>query len=247
MKSYLFEDRFYQEVHADGLPFYQHKTGDPCDPDLLHLFSWQSFPTSGSSLLELGCGDAFITVFLAGMGLTVTGVDSSPTAIAHGKQNLVAAGVEANLHVGDVCNLEFVASGEFGFILDSHCFHCITDYGERALFLRECRRVLQPGGSLFLACMAEQSMDWTKDVKDLPWQREYNTDERGCFFESLVPPGGSDRVKSRIFIREDVLRTELEAAGFRIVRFETYTPDTCPEDRTFLVQVESEPSRLPAR
>jgi len=25
MKSYLFEDRFYQEVHADGFPSYQHE------------------------------------------------------------------------------------------------------------------------------------------------------------------------------------------------------------------------------
>ena len=247
MKSYLFEERFYQKIHADGFPFYQHEGGDPCDPDLLHLFSWQSFPASGSSLLELGCGDAFITVFLVKMGLSVTGVDASPTAIKHGKQNLVAAGVEANLHVGDVCNLDFVTSGEFGSILDSHCLHCLTDYGERALFLRECHRVLQPGGSLFLACMAEQSMDWTKAVKDLPWQREYEIDERGCYFESLVPPGSSDRVKSRIFIREEILRNEIEAAGFRIIRFEQYAPDTCPEDKSFLVQVKLEPGLLPAK
>lgn len=97
---------------------------------------------------------------------------------------------------------------------------------------------MQLTGSLFLASMAEQSMDWTKSVEDLPWQRKYEIDEKGCYFESLLPPGSAKRVKSRLFIREEVLRKELENAGFRIVQFERFSPKSDPEDKIFLAQVE---------
>ena len=81
-------------------------------------------------------------------------------------------------------------------------------------------------------------MDWTKSVEDLPWQRKYDIDEKGCYFESLLPPGSAKRVKSRLFIREEVLRKELENAGFRIVQFERFSPKSDPEDKIFLAQVE---------
>lgn len=41
----------------------------------------------------------------------VTGVDCSPTAIKHGRKNLAAAGLQADLHVGDVCNIDFAKTG----------------------------------------------------------------------------------------------------------------------------------------
>jgi ubiquinone/menaquinone biosynthesis C-methylase UbiE len=235
LKSYLFEEHCYREVHIDGLPFYQHKVGDPCDPDLEELFSWDSFPCDGSQLLELGCGDGFVTSFLAKQGLSVTGIDCSPTAIEHARQNMKAAGLEAELYVGDACGLEFLSNGVFPFILDSHSYHCITDYQDRAAFLQECGRLLSPAGVLFLATMAEQPMDWTKSMENLPWHRKYDVDEKGCYFETLVPPGSSDRVKSRLFIRESILREELSSAGFSIVRYESFSPRNDPKDFSFLV------------
>lgn len=240
MKNYLFEEYCYREVHTDGLPFYQHKVGDPCDSDLEELFSWDSFPRDGSHLLELGCGDGFVTSFLAKLGLSVTGIDCSPTAIEHARQNMKAAGLEAELQVGDVCGLDFLSNGVFPFILDSHCYHCITDYQDRAAFLKECGRLLSPDGVLFLATMAEQPMDWTKSVEHLPWHRKYEVDEKGCYFETLVPPGSSDRVASRLFIREGILREELSCAGFSIIRFERFSPRNDPKDFSFLVAAKQE-------
>jgi len=240
-KAYLHEDSCYRDVHRDGRPFYQHEADDPCEPDLQHLFSCSSFPGAGASLLELGCGDGFLTVRLAAMGLSVTGVDCSQAAIQRAQENLHRAGFEANLHAGDACNLSFLAEESFPFILDSHCMHCITDYADRALFLRECHRVLAGEGRLFLATMGEQSMEWTRTIARSAWQEErkiaYAVDERGCYIQSLVPPGSSERVRSRIFVREEVLREEIKTANFEVVRFERFAPQDDPGDVSFLVEL----------
>ena len=126
IKDYLHEELCYRDIHSDGKPYYQHETGDSCDPDLRHLFSWETFPGKGGKILELGCGDGFITVVLASKGLSVTGVDCSPTAILHAQKNLEQVGCSATLHVGDACNLHFVESESFRYVLDCHCLHCIT-------------------------------------------------------------------------------------------------------------------------
>ena len=238
-KQYLHEDLCYRDIHRDGKPYYQHEAGDPCDPDLLHLFAWDSFPCKGSSILELGCGDGFVTATLASMGLSVTGVDCSATAIQYARANLASAGHTATLHVGDA---DFVESESCCFVLDCHCLHCITDYRDRLRFLAECRRVMSPEGKLFVATMGEQSMDWNETIARSPWQKQrkmtYFTDEKSCYVESLIPPGRSERVNSRIFIREDILRQELKTAGLIIRRFEHFAPDSDPGDITFLIEAQ---------
>ena len=239
-KEYLHEDLSYRDVHRDGKPYYQHEAGDPCDPDLAQLFSWDSFPRGGAHVLELGCGDGFVTIVLAGMGLSVTGVDCSPTAIHRARENLARADRTATLHVGDACDLDLVPRGSWDFVLDSHCLHCITDYRDRQHFLTECQRVMSPTGKLFVATMGEQSMEWTRTIDGSTWQKARKTafqvDEKGCFVESLIPPGASERVNARIFVREDVLREEFDTAGLAITRFERFAPQTDPDDITFLVE-----------
>jgi len=81
----------------------------------------------------------------------------------------------------------------------------------------------------------KRPMNWTKSMENLPWHRKYEIDEKGCYFETLVPPGSSDRVKSRLFIRESILREELCSAGFFIVRYESFSPRNDPKDFSFLV------------
>jgi 2-polyprenyl-3-methyl-5-hydroxy-6-metoxy-1,4-benzoquinol methylase len=240
-KDYLYEDRCYRDVHRDGKPYYQHEEGDACDPDLTRLFSWESFPRAGDRILELGCGDGFVTIALAAMGLSVTGVDCSSAAISRARENLTRAGRAAVLHVGDACDLDFLGSGSWDSVLDSHCLHCITDYGDRQRFLGECRRVMSPSGRLFLATMGEQSMEWTRTIDRSPWRRErktaFHVDERGCYVESLVPPETSERVNARIFVREEVLREEVDTAGLAVTRFERFAPPSDPDDITLLVEV----------
>ena len=240
-KDYLHEDLCYRDIYRDGKPYYQHEASDPCAPDLQHLFSWSNFPGEGAKLLELGCGDGFVTRILTSMGLVVTAVDCSQVAVQRAQVNLCNAGLSANVHVGDACGLAFLNQESFPFILDSHCLHCIADYTNRSLFLRECHRVLTSDGRLFLATMGEQSMEWTKTIQLSAWQKEreitYDVDEKGCYVQSLIPPDTLERVNSRIFIREEVLREEITTAGFEILRFERFAPENDPGDISFLVEL----------
>jgi 2-polyprenyl-3-methyl-5-hydroxy-6-metoxy-1,4-benzoquinol methylase len=206
------------------------------------MFSWDSFPVEGAKLLELGCGDGFVTVRLASMGLRITGIDCSGVAVQRAHENLTNAGLSADLHIGDACDLAFLNQESFPFILDSRCLHCITEYADRSLFLSQCHRVLTSGGRLFLATMGEQSMEWTRTLELSTWQKEreitYDVDEKGCYFQSLVPPGTSERFNSRIFIHEEVLREEITTAGFEIIRFEQFAPENDPGDISFLVELQ---------
>ena len=60
-RDYLLEDLIYADVHRDGRTYYQHKDDGPCEEDFAYLFTWDSFPMKGESILELGCGDGFTT------------------------------------------------------------------------------------------------------------------------------------------------------------------------------------------
>ncbi len=235
-RDYLLEELLYEQTHRDGKPYYRQEADWPCAPEFASLFAWDSFPKRGSSILELGCGDGFHTSFLVKMGLAVTGVDCSLTAIRFAKENLKHAEPPVTLLVGDVCRLG-LPPDSFDSILDSHCLHCVTDYPLRLAFLSECRRVLKPQGRLFLATMAAQAMEWANDIEPGPQDRRYEIDERGCYFESRSAPGRIERTKFRLLVTEAILRDEIRRSGLEIVRFETFAPPKAPGDLSFLVEL----------
>ncbi|GAG47811.1 unnamed protein product, partial [marine sediment metagenome] len=102
--------------------------------------------------------------------------------------------------------------------------------------------MMSPAGKLFVATMGEQSMEWTKTIEQSAWRKErnaaYHVDDRGCYVESLTPPGTSQRVNSRIFISEKILREELSTAGLVISRFHRFAPEADPSDITFLLEAQ---------
>ncbi len=234
--DYLAEDHAYKYRHNQGAMYYQHKPDDPCEPDLAHLFTWDSFPGKSSKLLELGCGDGFITKFLAAKRIAVEGVDCSPTAIEHARKNLGQLGLVAKFQVADVCDLSCYQDLSFKYILDSHCLHCLVDYRVRARFLKEVRRLLMPEGRFFIATMVEQSMHWIKEGG--PDRIKYEQDARGCYIESLVFPEASARSWIRIFITESILREEVNNAGFKIIRWEKFASPHDPQDLSLLLELE---------
>lgn len=232
MNDHQLEDLAYQYKHDRGAKYYQHKGGSGLDSDLEYLFGWDSFPPQGK-ILELGCGDGFVSAFLAGRGLQVEGVDCSPTAIQGAKSNFAADGLVGEFQVADVCERLPFESDSFDFLLDSHCLHCITDYNLRIRFLSECFRVLRPNGRLFVATMAAQPMNWIEEGGVN--QRNYEKDPKGCWRQSNVYDGSERRAFTRVWITEDLLRSEVAAAGFTIEKFEVFAPEADRGDKTFLV------------
>jgi SAM-dependent methyltransferase len=92
-------------------------------------------PRAGERILDLGCGDGFLTERLAALGCEVVGVDSSPEQVAAAQRR----GLEA--HVARAEALPFVA--EFDAVLSNAVLHWVKD---AAGAIAAVRRALRPGG-----------------------------------------------------------------------------------------------------
>jgi SAM-dependent methyltransferase len=115
----------------------------PFDCRLLYEFS--RLIDAGEPVLDIGCGPGHTTAHLASLGLMATGIDLSPTMIAHAKHSFP----EANFEAGDFFELSR-KSFSIGGIL---AFYCIVHLTSDQLIpaFSEMHRVLQCGGVLLLA------------------------------------------------------------------------------------------------
>lgn len=108
---------------------------------LLHLAGLQTI--GGHSVLDAGCGAGPGLRFFAGRGCPATGLDQSRYALQRAAQ--LAPG--AHLVQGDLgAGLPF-AGGSFGLVVMADVIEHITEGGR---LLRECHRILRPGGALIV-------------------------------------------------------------------------------------------------
>jgi len=110
---------------------------------------------SAVRLLEVGCGTGACCWYMAREGFRVTGLDGSSTALGLARQRLDAEGLAATFARGDLCDLPFT-DGSFDGVVDI----CAIQQNRReaiARILRECRRVLKPGGGFFSMLLKEGS------------------------------------------------------------------------------------------
>jgi ubiquinone/menaquinone biosynthesis C-methylase UbiE len=112
--------------------------------------------TPGDKVLELGCGTGIFAAMIAGRVGHVTATDFSPEMLKRAAQRL---GEYENVEVRqeDACRTAF-ADGSFSAVLAVNMLHHADD--ARAV-LRECRRVLMPGGRLVVVdCVGHGTSLW---------------------------------------------------------------------------------------
>ena len=100
-------------------------------------------------VLDLGCGLGTELAYLAGLGFSGIGIDLSAAALQRAHIQLpVVAFVRA-----DVLQMP-VAAAACDVLIDRGCFHYLATDNARARYAAEARRVLRPGGRLFVrACL----------------------------------------------------------------------------------------------
>ena len=98
--------------------------------------------------IDLGCGTGTQSIYLAQRGFTVTGVDSSPTALQKARQKAAAAGVDAEFVLRDITRLDGLA-GPFDIALDIGCLHGLNP-SSRQRCAEELSRLMPPGGTLLI-------------------------------------------------------------------------------------------------
>lgn len=98
-------------------------------------------PQAGERILDLGCGDGFLTRRIAESGATVVGVDSSPEMVAAAREQ----GVDARCVSAD--SLPF--DQEFDAVFSNAALHWMSD---QDAVLQGVRRALKPGGRVVAEC-----------------------------------------------------------------------------------------------
>jgi SAM-dependent methyltransferase len=98
-------------------------------------------PQAGERILDLGCGDGFLTQQIAESGATLVGVDSSPQMVKAATER----GVDARHAEGEALPFE----GEFDAVFSNAALHWMSD---QDAVLRGVHRALKPGGRFVAEC-----------------------------------------------------------------------------------------------
>ena len=167
-------------------------------------------------ILELGCGDAELSLALVELGYSVSGVDISPTAIEWAKEKAADRNLKADFYVGDVLNMEF-DDNSFDIVVDSHCLHCIIGK-DRDFFLKEAKRILKKDGLLIGNTMCDTISD---DIK------EYLNDKREMIKNGVV---------GRYIGRSKDIVDEFKNVGFNILEYSVEKDEGGADDLKYVLK-----------
>jgi 2-polyprenyl-3-methyl-5-hydroxy-6-metoxy-1,4-benzoquinol methylase len=119
--------------------------GEP-QPELAALIERGLFH---GDVLDAGCGEGAISMYLAERGFTTVGLDQSPTAIALAKSEAAQRGLtSASFEVADISSFTGY-DGRFGTIVDSTLFHSMP-VELREGYQQSIVRAAAPGASYFV-------------------------------------------------------------------------------------------------
>jgi SAM-dependent methyltransferase len=121
----------------------------------------------GHDVLELGCGGGQWSVWLAGQGARVTGLDLSGQQLEHARRAAAAAGVALDLVQASAETVPFAAAS-FDLILSDHG---AMSWGDPDRTLPEAARVLRPGGLLVFCVTSPLFRVCWDDALDRPGER----------------------------------------------------------------------------
>ncbi len=105
-------------------------------------------------LLDAGCGTGNGSVYFAGRGLEVTGIDFVEEAIRRGEAKAAERGLAVRFLVKDAMTLD-AWDETFASVIDSGLFH-IYSGEERKQYVRGLAHVLRVGGRLFLLGFSDE-------------------------------------------------------------------------------------------
>ena len=141
----LFENAYKGEAAELGLGTRPPWSIDEPQPELAALIDQGKFH---GDVLDVGCGEAAIDLYLAERGFTTVGLDLSPTAIELARAQAAKRGLHnASFEVADISAFTGY-DGRFGTIVDSTLFHSIP-VEAREGYQQSITRAAAPGASYF--------------------------------------------------------------------------------------------------
>jgi cyclopropane fatty-acyl-phospholipid synthase-like methyltransferase len=118
-------------------------------------------------LIDLGCGTARASVYLAARGWDADAIDFVPEAIDLARERVRAAGHEqrVRLHVASVTDLSFLADS-YDLAIDVGCFHGLSLEHQRH-YVTEVTRLIRSGGTFLLFAHLRDQADTTSPASTL--------------------------------------------------------------------------------
>src|SRR3989440_4313123 len=111
------------------------------DPPLLHLVG----EVNGMRLLDLACGNGYLSRRFARQGATVTAVDANAPLIERARAREAQEPLGITYHVADTAHLWMLEDGAFELVV---CNMALMDIENAAGAIQEVARVLRPKGRL---------------------------------------------------------------------------------------------------
>jgi ubiquinone/menaquinone biosynthesis C-methylase UbiE len=123
---------------------------------------------AGCQILDLGCGNGYLTRILAARGAEVVGVDMSAAMLSRAA-SYSATGGSIRYVRSSITDLSELPSHHFDGAVSNYVLHDVADY-DRAL--AEVNRVLRPGAALVLTlthpCFSSGPRTWNTNPPDSP-------------------------------------------------------------------------------
>lgn len=141
------------ETQAENWTAWARTPGHDLFPYFFPAFIEEIAPPPGGRTLEIGCGEGRVLRELAPRGHDVTGLDVSPTLATRARE----ADARPAYVLGDGTSLPF-ADAAFDTVIAYNALQAMTRPGVMARAVRECARVLTPGGRLCL-CVGHPMTD----------------------------------------------------------------------------------------
>lgn len=146
----------------------------------------------GQRALELGCGAAQNSIWLALQGLDCVGVDVSEAQLEHAHKLAGEKGVEVKLVCGAIESFREVVKGEFDLVHSSHALEFVVSPAD---VLKDAAAVLRPGGTLiFSTDHPLYHGDWIEGVYE-DEDNDGEEGESGLFLPSYFSPPDDVRVE----------------------------------------------------
>lgn len=127
------------------------------EPALKEFFKILKQRNSPTKILDIGCGDGWISILAAREGLKVWGIDSSETAISEAKEaaRQESVGQSTHFQVGDALNLPY-PKNFFDAAIDRGLFHHILPEN-RSFYFESILKVLKPKSLAYLSVFSTKN------------------------------------------------------------------------------------------
>ncbi|HEU4878801.1 MAG TPA: methyltransferase domain-containing protein [Gemmatimonadaceae bacterium] len=171
------------------------------------------FHVEGASVLDVGCGDAGALIAFAEQGAKCAGIECFDTSLERGRLRAADHGVEVDLKKGVAESIPY-PDATFDLVMLDNVLEHVTD---RPLTLREVKRVLKPGGLLYMVTPKPFSLYslWNDPHYDLAGLVLMPRSMQIWYFEK-IRGGGKGTYDVGVIPTRRKIRQLLDEAGFKI-------------------------------